>query len=131
MDCSPPRLLGPWDFPGMSTGVGCHFLLQGIFPNQGSNTGLPHCRQMLYHLSYQGSPTKTIKGKYPAPRRAPGLLLSGGKTGPGSATGSLIGSKSFPRSSNLFSVVTRWPELPLCAAHKWELCVKMRHEPSF
>ena len=46
----------PWDFPGKSTGVGCHFLLQGIFPIQGSNLGLPHCRQMLYHLSHQGSP---------------------------------------------------------------------------
>ena len=34
----------------------CHFLLQGIFPTQGSNPGLPHCRQMLYHLSHQGSP---------------------------------------------------------------------------
>jgi len=46
----------PWDFPGNSTGVDCHFLLQGIFPTQGSNPGLPHCRQMLYHLSHQGSP---------------------------------------------------------------------------
>ena len=34
----------------------CHFLLQGIFPTQGLNLGLPHCRQMLYHLSHQGSP---------------------------------------------------------------------------
>ena len=42
------RLLHPWDFPGNSTGVGCHFLLQGIFPTQGLNTGLPHCRQTLY-----------------------------------------------------------------------------------
>ena len=43
----PTRLLHPWDFPGKSTWVGCHFLLQGIFPTQGSNPGLPHCRQML------------------------------------------------------------------------------------
>ena len=49
-------LLGPWDFPGKNTGVGCHFLLQGIFPTQELNRGLPHCRQTLYHLSYQGSP---------------------------------------------------------------------------
>ena len=56
MDCSPPRLLSPWDFPGKNTGVGCHFLLQEIFPTQGSNPGLPHCRQTLYHLSHQGSP---------------------------------------------------------------------------
>ena len=33
--------------PGKSTGVDCHFLLQGIFPTQGSNPGLLHCRQML------------------------------------------------------------------------------------
>ena len=46
----------PWNFPGKSTGVGCHFLLQGIFPTQGSNPDLPHCRQTLYHLSHQGSP---------------------------------------------------------------------------
>jgi len=52
----PIRLLHPWNFPGRSTGVGCHFLLQGIFPTQGSNPGLPRCRQMIYHLSHQGSP---------------------------------------------------------------------------
>ena len=38
-------LLCPWDFPGKSTGVGCHFLLQRIFPTQGSNPGLPHYKQ--------------------------------------------------------------------------------------
>ena len=38
--------------------MGCHFLLQGIFPTQGSNPGLPHCGQMLYPLSDQGSPTR-------------------------------------------------------------------------
>ena len=48
------RLLCPWDFLGKSTGVGCHFLLQRIFPTQGSNPGLLHCRQTLYHLSHQG-----------------------------------------------------------------------------
>ena len=45
--------------PGQSTGVGSHFLLQGIFPNQGWNPGscdFPHCRQILYQLSHQGSP---------------------------------------------------------------------------
>ena len=44
--------------PGKSTGVGCHFLLQRIFPTQGLNLGSPHCRQALYHLSHQGSPGK-------------------------------------------------------------------------
>ena len=45
----------PWGFPGKNTGVGCHFLLQGIFPTQGSNPGLLHWRQMLYPLSHQRS----------------------------------------------------------------------------
>ena len=48
--------LRPWNFPGKSTGVGCLFLLQGIFPTQGLNPGLPHCRQTFYRLSYLGSP---------------------------------------------------------------------------
>ena len=47
-------LFCPWDLPGKSAGLGCHFLLQEIFPTQGSNLGLLHCRQMLYHLSHQG-----------------------------------------------------------------------------
>ena len=42
------RLLHPGDFLGKSTGVGCYFLLQGIFPTQGLNPGLSHCRQMLW-----------------------------------------------------------------------------------
>ena len=51
----PTRLLRPWDFPGKSTGVGGYFLLPEIFPTQGLNLGLPHCRQTHYHLSHQGS----------------------------------------------------------------------------
>ena len=50
------RFLCPWNSPGKNTGVGCHFLLQGIFPTQGSILGLPHCRWILHQLSYQGSP---------------------------------------------------------------------------
>ena len=48
----PASLLCPWNSPGKNTGVGCHALLQGIFPTQGSNPGLPHCRWILYHLSH-------------------------------------------------------------------------------
>ena len=57
------KLLRPWDFQGKSTGVGCHFLLLGIFPTQGSNRGLSHYRQTLYRLSHQGSPTRRGTGK--------------------------------------------------------------------
>ena len=45
----------PWDSPGKNTRVGSHSLLQGIFSTQGSNPGLPHCKQILYHLSHQVS----------------------------------------------------------------------------
>ena len=45
----------PWNSSGKNTRVGCHFLLQGIFPTQGSNPGLLYCRQTHYHLSYLGS----------------------------------------------------------------------------
>ena len=55
MDCSLPGSSVHRDSPGKNTGVGCHALFQGIFPTQGSNLGLPHCRQILYCLSHQGS----------------------------------------------------------------------------
>ena len=45
------RLLCPRNSPGKNTGVGSHSLLQGIFPTQGSNLGLLHCRQTPYHLT--------------------------------------------------------------------------------
>ena len=51
----PHELYTSWNSPGRNTGVGSLSLLQGTFPTQGSNPGLPHCRQILYQLSYQGS----------------------------------------------------------------------------
>ena len=55
MDCSPPSSSVHGDSPGKNTGVGYRALLQGIFPTQGSNPGLLHCRWILYHLSHEGS----------------------------------------------------------------------------
>ena len=49
-------LYSPWNSPGQNTEVGSLFLLQGIFPTQGSNPGLPHCRRILYQLSHKGIP---------------------------------------------------------------------------
>ena len=51
----PLGLYSPWNSPGHNTGVG-YSLLQGIFPTQGSNPCLPHCRQILYQLSHKRSP---------------------------------------------------------------------------
>ena len=52
----PHGLHSPWSSPGQNSGVGSLSLLQGIFPTQGSNSGLPHCRWILYQLSHKGSP---------------------------------------------------------------------------
>ena len=54
--CSPPGSSVHVDSSGKNTGVGCHALLQGIFPTQGLNLSLPHCGQILYCLSHQRSP---------------------------------------------------------------------------
>ena len=48
-------IYSPWNSPGQNTGVGSCSLLQGIFPIQGSNPGLLHCRWILYQLSHQQS----------------------------------------------------------------------------
>ena len=56
MDYSPPGSSVHGDSPGKNTGVGCHALLQGIFPIQRLSPDLPNCKQTLYHLSHQGSP---------------------------------------------------------------------------
>ena len=56
MDYSLPGSSVHRDSPGKNPGVDFHALLRGIFPNQRSNMGLPHCRQILYHVSHQGSP---------------------------------------------------------------------------
>ena len=59
VDHSLPGSSAPGDSPGKNTGVGCQFLLQGIFLIQGLNLGLLYCRQILYRLSHQGSPKET------------------------------------------------------------------------
>ena len=74
IDCNLPGSSLHGDSPGKNTGVGCHALLQAIFPTQGSNPGLPYCRQSLYHLSHQGSPRILERVAYPFSR---GLLYPG------------------------------------------------------
>ena len=55
MDSSPPGSSVHGDSPAKNIGVGCHAVLQGIFPIQGSNPGLPHCGWVLYLLNHLGS----------------------------------------------------------------------------
>ena len=73
-----PTLCDPWDFspwnsPGQNSGVGrvgSLSLLQGIFPTQGLNPGLPHCRRILYQLSHQGSPRILERVAHPLSSRS-------------------------------------------------------------
>ena len=63
----PHGLYTPWNSPDQNTGVGSHSLLQGIFPTQGLNPGLPHCRQILYQLSHKESlPESCVHGIFQA-----------------------------------------------------------------
>ena len=61
----PHGLYNPWNSPGQNTGVRGLSLLQRIFPTQGSNPGLPHCRWILYQLSHKGSPGILERVAYP------------------------------------------------------------------
>ena len=67
----PHGLYSSWNSPGQNTGVDRHALLQGIFPTQGSNPGLPNCLKILYQLSHQGSPCWYM----PIPKPFPSLRL--------------------------------------------------------
>ena len=63
-ELEPAKLLCPWDSSGSNTGVGCHALLQGIFPTQGSNLSLLcllNWQVVLYHWCHLGSPVNTIE----------------------------------------------------------------------
>ena len=66
----PHGLYSPWDSPGQNTGVGSLSLLQGTFPTQGLNPGLPHFRQILYQLSHKGSPRTLEWVAYPFSSRS-------------------------------------------------------------
>ena len=66
----PRGLYSPWYSPGQNTGVSSLSLLQGIFPTQGSNPGLLHCRWILFQLRHQGSPRILEWAAYPFSSRS-------------------------------------------------------------
>ena len=95
MDCS------PWNSSGQNTGVGTCSLLQGIFPTQESNPGLPHCRQVVYQLSCKGSPKILEWVAYPfssrssQPRRWTGISC---------ITGRFLNDWAIRNAKTLFSI---------------------------
>ena len=81
MDCNPPGPSVHGDSPGKNTGIGCHALLQGIFPTQGSNLGLPHYR-WIFPSEPSGKPKNTgvgslslLQGTFPSQELIQGLQL--------------------------------------------------------
>ena len=80
----PHELYSPWNSPGQNTGVGSLSFFQQISPTQGSNPGLPHCRQILYQLSHNGSPRILEWVAHPfssgssQPRKWKGVSIAGG-----------------------------------------------------
>ena len=73
----PHGLYSPWNSPGQNTGVGSLSLLQGIFPTQWSNPGLPHCKWILYQLSHKNTGVGSLfflQGIFPTQESNQGLL---------------------------------------------------------
>ena len=126
----PSRLLHPWDFPGKSTGVGCHFLLQGIFLTQGSNPGLPHCRQILYQLNHKGSPRILEWLAYPFSR---GSSQPWNQTGVSCIAGRfytnwaiLAGLQKCPRNPDYFFSICTRESIVLCLPGELPQCGPLR-----
>ena len=93
----PARLFHPWDFPDKNTGVGCHFLLQGIFPTQGPNPHLLLDRRVLYH---QATSAATRRSWWPV--RDSGCLIPGhylSQSWPGHPRVALLLPSSLPAQS--------------------------------
>ena len=74
----PHGLYSLWDSLGQNTRVGSLSLFQGVFPIQGSNPGLPHCRQILYQLSHKGSARIVESVAYPFSSRSVAISYSRG-----------------------------------------------------
>ena len=94
----PHGLHSPWNSPGQNTAVGSLSLLQGIFPTQGLNLGLPHCRQILYQLSHKGSPRILEWVAYPFSR---GSSQPRNQTGVSSIAGGVLNQLNYRGSPSL------------------------------
>ena len=96
------RLLCPWNYPGKNTGVGCHALLQGIFPTQGLNACLLCCRWILYWLSLHGC-ARILEWVTCPFSRGPSWPRS--QTGVSCTAGGFFSSWAFRKAFLLFSLI--------------------------
>ena len=121
MDCSLPGSSVHGDSPGKNTGVGCHALLQGIFPTQGSNPGLPNCRWILYRLSHHGSPGYWGKQTLGAP---------GPVTFPASPYWAEASQRDGPQTFPLLSIFGLF-SYPLQSLSFFHIILKLSHRTHF
>ena len=136
----PHGLYSPWNSPGQNTGVASLSLLQLIFPTQGSNSGLLHCRQILYQLSHKGSPRTLEWGAYPfssrssQPRRTrvsciAGIFFTNWATSSRKTSTSVLLTKVFDcvDHNKLEKFLKKWKyqsTLPV----SWEICMWVRKQ---
>ena len=129
MVCSPPCSSVHGDSPGKNTGVGCHVLLQGIFPTQGLNPDLLRCRWILYHLSHQGSPDSHLFMPSQTKSEFAIALWSCGFASflPSSLLTGLPSHEDHPESK----VNMATPALPICSFSPSHLVLQLRTQHAF
>ena len=98
-------LYSPWYSPGQNTGVGGLSLLQGIFPTQGSNAGLPHFRQILYQLSHQES-SRILE--WSANPFSSGSSWRRNQTGVSCTAGDALPTELSGKSKRIYSYSIKW-----------------------
>ena len=103
--------------PGQNTGMGTLSLLQGIFPTQGLNPGLPHCRWILYQLSHKGSPRILESVAYPL---SSGSSLPRNRTGVSCIAGGFF--TNWPIREALLRISIKFPEFPIWSSSMLVLC---------
>ena len=117
----PHGLYSPWNSLGQSTRVGSLSLLQGIFPAQESNPGLPHCRQILYQLSHKGSPRSLEWVAYPFSSRS---SWPRNRTGVSCIAGRFFTNWAIWEAHCHFSLQKRTPESLLKITHLIDTLLK-------
>ena len=115
----PHGLYSPWNSPGQNTGVGSLSLLQGIFPTQASNSGLPLCRRIVYQLDHKGSPRILEWVAYPFSSRS---SQARNQTEVSCIAGGFLTNWAIGFLKGLFNMLSRFPFGDLALGCGFVLC---------